>query len=493
MEELVLSFNIYNFIFTTMKRSLNPSENAEKRQKIEDEQLPVNKKLLDFDLEKICSVSLATTSIYCCLYCGKFFQGRSLNSHAYNHSIENENHIWFINLDTLKVYQLPENIEVDKDHQQPVLNEIRECIDPQYTEQTIKETLHNPEKTISWDLTNQEQYVVGLMGLSVVNNDSKNNFQNVILQVFARLLEIRDWYLINTSRGSNGSVFESTNLKYSDHYNLNLKLGLFLRKYCNSRLLKSHMSPFDLLNYTNKMSKGIFLKSSLDNNDPKFFLNWLLNSLDKGIKGKNNILESKIRGQIQVREISENQPTKTHISKFWQLPLSLPDKRVLLRRDDVTSNAVQEQISLMQLFANKLLKPTIISDTTFRRYKLLKFPNYLIINFDRFNKNFRHNFNDIVVKYDPDFLDLSQFSSTEEKVHYRLITNVVHKSINSVNEENETKAEGVFSSENHAWKIQILNQASGKWYEIDNLQVTEIKKTLMFLSESYIQVYERID
>lgn len=37
----------------------------------------VNVSLLDFDQEKLCRLSLAKTDVYCCLACGRYFQGRS--------------------------------------------------------------------------------------------------------------------------------------------------------------------------------------------------------------------------------------------------------------------------------------------------------------------------------------------------------------------------------------------------------------------------------
>jgi U4/U6.U5 tri-snRNP-associated protein 2 len=36
----------------------------------------VNRAVLDFDFEKVCSVSLLSTNIYGCLVCGKYFQVR---------------------------------------------------------------------------------------------------------------------------------------------------------------------------------------------------------------------------------------------------------------------------------------------------------------------------------------------------------------------------------------------------------------------------------
>lgn len=38
--------------------------------------LKINRNLLDFDFEKLCSVSLSNINIYACLVCGKYFQGR---------------------------------------------------------------------------------------------------------------------------------------------------------------------------------------------------------------------------------------------------------------------------------------------------------------------------------------------------------------------------------------------------------------------------------
>ncbi len=43
----------------------------------------INRQLLDFDSEKLCSVTLTNMNVYCCLVCGKFFQGRGKLTPAY--------------------------------------------------------------------------------------------------------------------------------------------------------------------------------------------------------------------------------------------------------------------------------------------------------------------------------------------------------------------------------------------------------------------------
>ena len=64
--------------------------------------LQINRAKLDFDFEKVCSVSLSNINTYGCLVCGKYFQGRGRSSYAYAHSIHEDHHV-FINLETTKV------------------------------------------------------------------------------------------------------------------------------------------------------------------------------------------------------------------------------------------------------------------------------------------------------------------------------------------------------------------------------------------------------
>lgn len=94
----------------------------------------INRTLLDFDFEKLCSITLQNLNVYACLVCGKyfqgtnptfliiiiinqnlpnshFFQGRSKQSPAYVHSLDLDHHV-FINLHNEKVYCLPDDYEV---------------------------------------------------------------------------------------------------------------------------------------------------------------------------------------------------------------------------------------------------------------------------------------------------------------------------------------------------------------------------------------------
>lgn len=37
----------------------------------------INRVVLDFDFEKLCSISLSKINVYACLVCGKYFQGKN--------------------------------------------------------------------------------------------------------------------------------------------------------------------------------------------------------------------------------------------------------------------------------------------------------------------------------------------------------------------------------------------------------------------------------
>lgn len=68
----------------------------------------INRTALDFDFEKLCSVSLSNINVYGCLVCGKYFQGRGKSSYAYAHSIHEDHHV-FIQLETKQVRSILRN------------------------------------------------------------------------------------------------------------------------------------------------------------------------------------------------------------------------------------------------------------------------------------------------------------------------------------------------------------------------------------------------
>ncbi|KAI9907590.1 hypothetical protein PsorP6_004350 [Peronosclerospora sorghi] len=84
----------------------------------------INHQMLDFDFEKVCSISLSDLNVYACLVCGKYFKGRGRNTHAFTHSVQNSHHV-FINLRTDRIYCLPDNYEVVDQTLKPVQDALR--------------------------------------------------------------------------------------------------------------------------------------------------------------------------------------------------------------------------------------------------------------------------------------------------------------------------------------------------------------------------------
>jgi U4/U6.U5 tri-snRNP-associated protein 2 len=92
----------------------------------------IDRSVLDFDFEKLCSISLSNINVYTCLVCGKYFQGRGPKSHAYFHALEEGHHV-YINMETKKVYVLPEGYEVKSKS----LEDIKYVVDPSFTKEDV--------------------------------------------------------------------------------------------------------------------------------------------------------------------------------------------------------------------------------------------------------------------------------------------------------------------------------------------------------------------
>ncbi len=87
--------------------------------------------MLDFDFEKVCSVSLQNLNVYACLVCGRYYQGRAPGTPAYTHALEADHHI-FIHLQHKTAWCLPEGDQVDD----PSLHDIVYLLDPIFVSHT---------------------------------------------------------------------------------------------------------------------------------------------------------------------------------------------------------------------------------------------------------------------------------------------------------------------------------------------------------------------
>jgi U4/U6.U5 tri-snRNP-associated protein 2 len=187
----------------------------------------INRNLLDFDFEKLCSVSLQNINVYCCLICGKYFQGRGKNSHCYFHSMDSNHHV-FINLNSLQVWILPDlHLVTDSS-----LNDITFAINPVY-DQCLVSKLGSFKST---DL-NGKEYVAGYVGL---NNIKNNDFINVIVHSISQVTLLRDYFLFaKETKPLTKSLKKSSELV--------LRFGTLIRKIWNQKSFKSHVSPHEFI------------------------------------------------------------------------------------------------------------------------------------------------------------------------------------------------------------------------------------------------------
>ena len=147
----------------------------------------IDRHVLDFDFEKLCSVSLSNINVYACLVCGKYFQGRGPKSHAYFHSLDEDHHV-YINLETQKVYILPEGYEVKSRS----LDDIKYVADPRYSKKEVVDLDRVDRSQSCWTLGGKS-YTPGFVGM---NNIKDNDYFNVVVQALSHVSPLRNFFLL---------------------------------------------------------------------------------------------------------------------------------------------------------------------------------------------------------------------------------------------------------------------------------------------------------
>uniref|UniRef100_A0A2K6UEC1 Ubiquitin carboxyl-terminal hydrolase 39 n=1 Tax=Saimiri boliviensis boliviensis TaxID=39432 RepID=A0A2K6UEC1_SAIBB len=395
----------------------------------------INRSVLDFDFEKLCSISLSHINAYACLVCGKYFQGRGLKSHAYIHSVQFSHHV-FLNLHTLKFYCLPDNYEIIDSS----LEDITYVLKPTFTKQQIANLDKQAKLSRAYDGTT---YLPGIVGL---NNIKANDYANAVLQALSNVPPLRNYFLEednykNIKRPPGDIMFL-----------LVQRFGELMRKLWNPRNFKAHVSPHEMLQAVVLCSKKTFQITK--QGDGVDFLSWFLNALHSALGGtkkkKKTIVTDVFQGSMriftkklphpdlpaeekeQLLHNDEYQETMVE-STFMYLTLDLPTAP--LYKDE------KEQLIIPQVpLFNILAKFNGITEKEYKTYKenflkrfqLTKLPPYLIFCIKRFTKNnFFVEKNPTIVNFPITNVDLREYLSEEvQAVHknttYDLIANIVH-------------------------------------------------------------------
>ena len=247
----------------------------------------IDRGLLDFDFEKLCSVSLSRINCYACLVCGKYFQGRGSNTHAYTHSVS-DNHRVFLNLETKKFYCLPDNYQVID----ASLGDILYVLNPTFTPDLIQRLANSSKEARAYDGT---KYIPGVVGL---NNIKANDYMNVILQALSHVEGVRNYFLDE----KNYMHILATRPPGDQSFELVTRFGELIRKLWNPKNFKAHVSPHEMLQAVVLCSKKQF--QITEQGDTGMFLPWFLNSLHMALGGskkkKSSIIYKNFLGSMKI-------------------------------------------------------------------------------------------------------------------------------------------------------------------------------------------------
>ena len=219
----------------------------------------VNRAVLDFDHEKRCSVTLLNNdNIYCCCICGKFFLGKTVQTPASRHALE-EGHFVFISLSSGKFYCLPDNYEIVD----ASLKDIKLALYPEFLPQEIQNLDSAADLAVD---VHHESYLPCFVGL---NNLGDSSYFNAAVQLLLRVRHLRNFFLSS----SNNSVLKS--------HALLERLMHLVRRLCSPHNFRRTVSPHELLQLISALSKKRFAVDKAG--DAAELLAWLLNSLEKHI------------------------------------------------------------------------------------------------------------------------------------------------------------------------------------------------------------------
>lgn len=442
----------------------------------------INRKVLDFDFEKLCSVTLSNINIYACLVCGRYFQGRGPKTPAYFHAL-NENHHVLINMQTKCVYVLPEGYEVHS----PSLDDIKFMVDPWLPKQTALRL--DQDKKVAWDL-NGKKYTPGFVGM---NNLKANDYFNVITQALSHVPPLRNFFMMQD---------------LSSRPQLAQRYGTLVRKIWNPKAFKSHVSPHELLQEIALRSGKRYLLT--EQSDPVDFLAWFINNLHVALGGthkkpKSSIVQQVFQGSLRVesQDITaradagdrlrfEDADIKSQTQRFMFLTLDLPPAPLFADALDPTNVIPQVPLTTLLCKYDGLRAQERLNTRV--RYRLLHpLPSYLIFHVKRFGKNkFVTERNPTIVTFPTRSLDMSPYVEPNPSVHppgepiwYDLIANVTHEAVKIRDDSVEGEAE------RKVWRVHLREKARERWVEVQDLFVEEANAETLFTKESYVQVWEQ--
>jgi len=422
----------------------------------------INRHLLDFDFEKLCSVSLAGGNVYVDLVDGKYFQGRGKNTHAYNHALEKGHYVW-MNVADGKVYCIPDGYEVvDKS-----LEDVKYNLTPAFDTDDIDSMSLKVRYAKALDGTD---YIPGCIGL---NNIKNSDYENVIVQALCQVVPIRNFLL----------GYQSPKERKPDP--VIASLAQLIRKMYNPRNFKGLVSPHEFYQAVGRASNKKFYS---EQQDPVAVFSWIMGYLHKKLKAPDgsSLFHDVFQGEVQVKCCPATDEARVTESKERTvlLTLELPDEPLF--KDNLDFIPQVPLFNLLEKFNGEKPFEKIAKggeSREIKRYTLRRLPPYVMFVIKRFrNNNFFVEKNPTIVTFPLKGLDLRDYihpdcQPANPETKYDLVANICH----------------VGKPEGGSYKCQVFHNPTQQWFELQDLRVTPVLPQMVALTESYIQLYQRQD
>lgn len=422
----------------------------------------INRHVLDFDFEKLCSTSLSSENVYVDLVDGKYFQGRGKSTSAHRHALEKGHYVW-MNVHDGKVFCIPDSYEVvDKS-----LEDIKFNLKPSFEEEEIEQMSTKVRYAKALD---GSDYIPGCIGL---NNIKNSDYQNVVVQFLCQVIPLRNYLL----------AYEAPTERKKDP--VLSSLADLMRKMYNPRNFKGIVSPHEFYQAIGHTTQKKFYG---EQKDPVALFSWLMGYLHRKMKAKDgsSLLHDIFQGEVQVKLSPATDEARVIESKekTLLLTLELPDEPLF--KDNLDFIPQVPLFNLLEKFNGEKPFETISKGgeaREIRRYSLRRIPPYVIFVIKRFrNNNFFIEKNPTIVTFPLKGLDLRDYihpdcQPANPETKYDLVANLCHDG----------------KPEKGTYKTQIFHQPTSQWFEIHDLRVTPVLPQMVALTESYVQIYQRQD
>ena len=496
----------------------------------------VDRSVLDFDYEKVCSVTLSTSSVYACLVCGAFFRGRAVGTPAHTHSLAADHHV-FLCLATQRAYCLPDDYEIGGH----ALDDVRRVLDPRYSAADVAALDSARADSVFARrvrcLAGTRDYLPGFVGL---NNLACTDAFNAVVQCLAHVPRLRDYLLrtatVSLTEAAYGHLAAGAAAVLAPG-TVAGALGTLVRKMWSPYNYRAHVSPHELVHVVQRRSRGRFRIGTPM--EPLALLQWLLHELrcdlaalpsgstssstssksenkdkmedkknKKDEKEKETVIDETFQGTVEVtttRAVSEEQPDPADPGHtiavihdevtvrrvpFYYLSLDLPPMPLF---KDGDGESFLPQVPIMTLL-HKYDGRTeqLLPSGERRRYQLLRLPPYLIVHIKRFtHNNWFLEKNTTIVNFPLRHLDLRSCLhpsalAAHPVTRYDLVTMLKHDGA----AEDAAAATTTASTARASTVTAYAHTGTGQWYELQDLSVRETIPDLLTVSEAYIQIYQ---